>query len=450
MVAGNLMCINAARLEGFARRARASGESLSVEVSAIAKHANVQMDPDSELETATKFVKAINVNALRTLGNIRDILFRLEAWRAKLLRSTEFRKTRTREAVKEVMREIRAKVEMLNRVADLRESEGEVDDGGEMFPSERDNICKTIDKYEVDATFLEGVHRLCEALDAVRVAFTKGENEAAAVTNVSMRLDTLKLKQDYRLPHISCRISTVLGEEWRWVTKRLAERSQAAGTRAKSVASPPSVEALAGGLLDWMTDVALYTHLNPMVRDARLKEAYAIVNSIESVDRLGLAVVRTCLRRLELCQRMVAECIISGDPVLRKQIRDVLQLVKAKSDALHARARQLESAGISEDDPSDLLPSERNNICKSLDEHDLAPDLYKEVKQVCNSMDKLHRAALNGGDTFVAMRLVLERMDVVRGRPGYADMPFAGDLEAVFSQEWRWLSHLDDFSRAVN
>jgi len=438
MVVGAALCCEAVRIDGVAFGAGASGGSLSVAARAPAEKANEDMDRGSELDQATEFVNAIDVRAIMTLSDIRSILYRLDDWRTRLLKSSAFRKSRTREAVKELLREIKSKAEQLQRTETMRELEGDVDDGGDDMPSQRENICKSIEKYDFDANFSDEVKHLCEALDAVRAAVSADRNGTAAVADVSARLATLRSRQEYALPYVSSRISTVLAEEWRWVRRQLAQRAEAASIGG-SILSPPDVE-LAAGLDDWLVDVAVTSHLGPMERDARLRDASLIVNGTEAWEELSLDEVNTCLYRLEVCQNLVAECIVLADPVLRGEIREVLHALKASKDALAARAEQLEASGAQETVLSDLSPSQRDNICKHLEELGLERDLYRDVRRICQSMDKLHAAVLTGGDHWPLTRVLVARLTELRQKPGYDDLPVAKGLEAIFAQEWRWLA----------
>mmetsp|Transcript_114522 Transcript_114522/g.329059 ORF Transcript_114522/g.329059 Transcript_114522/m.329059 type:complete len:506 (+) Transcript_114522:31-1548(+) len=404
-------------------------------------------DRNRELAELIEYVHSVNVQEPMTLSNCRDILYHFGRFREKVLGIGSHRDTRTRDAVRAVLREIRIKTDALDQLAAQKVSDGEVDDGGSVPPSQRDNICSAADQFELEAEFRMHVKALCEALDTVREVVLAGKDEEAAVFNVNGRLHTLKAMRDYALSHISWSIATVLGEEWRWVTRQLAQKppttatttqSTTAADGSPSTSAPGDREAPSKGIDAWLTDAMGPSLLDPKIADKRITDALRIIDKVKLEEQSTLSTVRTSIQRLDLCKEMVVEFITNSDPEVRERIREVLRLIKDKNDALTAMAREKVAAG-EVDDVEDSLPSERDNICRNLGDYVLSTGWRTDVRIVCDAMDKLRKTAWAGEDVDGAVAEVLGRLNLLKSRPGYMDMRIAGDLEIVFTEEFRWL-----------
>jgi len=434
--------VDAARLEGFAKGAftsTAAAGALAPTAPANARLAKMDRAArERELFMIAEFVDSLDIDGLLSLSDVRDILWRLEDARIIVLGIGSYRDHLHRDVVRETLREIRTKTETLNVLAARKVAAGELDDGGDVPPSQRDNICQSVERDTgvFDAIFRRDVKHLCEALDTVRTVLLAGENADVAVFEVTGRLNVLRRQKCYALPHVSDEIAFVLGEEWRWVTKRLAERPAAEGPGGES----KGIETHDGGLKAWLTDVRPYSQDDPEVRERRLRDASKIVRDIDPENQVGLSQVRTNLERLEMCRNMAAESITSNaDPAVLKKVRDILFMVKEKSGILKAQAEQREAAG-EVDDVRCLMPSERDNICKNITELDLPRALRGEVEDVCAALDRLHRATVDrGADVDAAIAHVVGTLNLLKKRPDDRASGVAGKLEIVFTEEWRLL-----------
>jgi len=412
---------------------------------------------DRELRVAQEWVDSVNVKDARKvrLSSIRDIIDRLEVLRAKVLEVGSHRDAHSRQTVRDLLRDIRLKSDELSELATKKAAKGEADDGGSTPPSMRSFICKAIDRLQVEATFREDIKGLCAALDAVRDAVALGGNEEMAMFEVAGRLNSLKSKPDYAVPLITRSIGALLGEEKRWVSKRLVGRpkTRAATTATAATITPapvaPSVAqpAVYNGtdsnasvpLKGWVADDAIVNpQLDPVLRAKGLNEAIRVVRKIQVFDNLTLSAVRCHMGRLAWCKDHVATMITGSDPATHAMIRDLLTQVKEKSHALEALAeRRLAEGDI--DNGGDMMPSQRDNICKKLDTYNLEPDLHEEVRKICESLDRLRRIILSGEEPESGLFEVLGRVQTVKDRPGYADMAIAGELEVILGEEWRWV-----------
>jgi len=360
-----------------------------------------------------------------SLSHIRTLMYHVEHMKNRTLDVELFDDDVARATVQEALDTVKMKSEVLNRLAAEKESEGEVDDGGDVLPSQRDNICKTIEGTTLDVEFRQQVMSLCNALDAVRANVLAGEDLEPSVLNVNGRLMNLRGFKDVRVPGVEYMLVSLMAEEFRWVTKQLAGRPTAA----------PGVDF--GLLRVWMNGVVNSKVLDPSERELRLQHASVQVQAIQIEEQRTLADVRNSLHVLEVCKEIVAECIMTSDDAFRERIRDLLRMVKEKAELLRPLAEKMEAAG-EVDEVMEVTASKRDNICRNIDDYGLDADWRQCVVSVCKTFDDLRAGALAGEDTDEIMLDLLGRMNMVKTKPGYHQVGIAGELERVYSEECRW------------
>mmetsp|Transcript_24759 Transcript_24759/g.71548 ORF Transcript_24759/g.71548 Transcript_24759/m.71548 type:complete len:475 (+) Transcript_24759:111-1535(+) len=430
IAAGIAAYIDAARLDRLAHDASTAnglmGAATNELASAQAKPPGVDKgDRDHDLRLLAGYVDSLNPNHPMSLSEIRVQATHLERVRSRVCNLFRDRDGRNRQMVRSILSNIRLKTDAFNRVAARKESEGELDDGGDVFPSLRDNICSGIDDHSDCDEFREQLRDLCKALDSVRAAVLAGEDHQAAVFEVNGRLAALRIQKEYAQSSVNWGVAVLLGEEWRWVTRQLARRGGAA-----------SDGDLTRSLEAWMTEVSVRNAADERVRNLRLQDAWGVVNNVHVDESLGLGLVRTHVGRLEMVKEMVVDIIRSSDPELLEDIRELLRTVKEKTSSLKALAKRKEAAG-EVDDIGETLPSQRNNICKHLAEFGLEPDFSAEVRRLCAALDKWHTLVDDEDDTTVFE--VLGRMAFMKRRSNYANTSIAGELETVLADEWGWI-----------
>mmetsp|Transcript_86575 Transcript_86575/g.169390 ORF Transcript_86575/g.169390 Transcript_86575/m.169390 type:complete len:258 (-) Transcript_86575:15-788(-) len=254
---------------------------------------------------------------------------------------------------------------------------------------------------------------------------------------------TMRIKQDYRSLPTRLKIDTLLGEERRWISKRLAQREHAPGAPSDSEpaeASEPSAWALRG----WRT--VILTNSDPEVGAASLpgkalREATELAQntSVDSCLGHGLGFIRGQIQRLEFKKIRLAQYIARSDSAFRSQVRGALQLIKEKTDGLRALLAEREAAGEVEES-NDMLPSQRDNLCANIEQMGIDAGFRKEVKSVCDALDILHGIVEAGEDDEAACLQLLGRMEALKRRPGYFDSPIWDNLELLLSDEWSWLA----------
>jgi len=380
---------------------------------------------DKTLQGVRAFVEGVDLNKPMDLSHIRTIRYHMDVVRQKVLDLGSARDSRSREAVRQTLKEIRQMAEQLDALAAKQESEGHRDDGGDVPPSERGNICLTIDGLETDADFREQVKSLCRALDAVRVAVLANEGVQEAVLMVNGRLWNLRHQTEYGRPGVAYNVALVLAEEFRWVTKALAQR-------------PGGAAPLADSLALWMSEASPNSDMDAKVREARLQDATRKTNDVHPESMRSLAEVRTGLQSLDMCKEMVGAFIACGEPGFRERIRTLLAEVEEKTEALQAMAQEREAAG-ELDEVAERPASERDNVCTKLDEYALAEDLRAAVVRVCHGFERLRRVALAGGDADAVFVEIMGSMTDLKVKPGYMESPIFGHVETVFTEEYRWL-----------
>jgi len=387
---------------------------------------------ERDLLLAAQLVDSINARAPMQLSMTRDLLDKLEASRKKVLEAGARRNSRSREVVRAVLRKIRETSDLLKELAAKKEAEGQVDDGGDVLPSQRDNICSSIDEYGLDSGFRDDVKGLCEALDVVRAAILSGsEHEEAAVFEVSGRLNDLRAQKEYNLPQISSRIAALLAEEFRWVTKQFAQRPGKSNGKE-------DMESYPGGLSAWLKDTGALPISDPRVQEMRLKDARDFVAKVHTEGPLTLGSMRTSLELLDIWKQQVVAFIACSEDSFREQIREVLRLIKEKQDALNSLVHQKELEG-EEDVIDDVFPSQRDNVCKFVDEFHISVEFVIDVKGVCEALDIMRMMALRRQDIDPALMVVTGRMNALKSRTGYSDQWIAGELDLLVAEEMRWL-----------
>jgi len=187
-----------------------------------------------------------------------------------------------------------------------------------------------------------------------------------------------------------------------------------------------------------MENIAASSHLDVLVRRRRVDHVGSMVDSVRPDEVQSLGQARTSLHTLAMCKNSVAQLIKASDLELHERIREVLRMVKEKSDALRAIVSQREEAG--EVDPvANLPPTQRENICKNLDSAGLVPALVQQVKSLCESLDAMRLAALQGGNVDAAIMNSLARLIKMKTRPGLSEVQVCNELESIFNDECRWL-----------
>jgi len=444
LVAKVMVPVDAARLDALAARgALASMEPVGAMAPAPAPTmtqpvAAVMPDGDQLFLTSlADYVESIDLQAKLTLSHIRTALYHLERFTDEIERRGLVGDARAGEAARALLGDMAAKTEQLVRLAAVRKAQGDVDDGGDILPSQRDNICKAIDRLDFGAEFRNQVKGLCQALDIVRSTILAGEDEENVVLNVNGRLQNLRTLREYERMGVSYAIGFVLAEEWRWVHKQLAQR-RAIHAGARDSTRRHNVKTSAGQISPWMDEAVAITRQAPEAREMRLHTGFYMVDRIHPEELNSLSALRTALQNLELCKNLVAEIITDSDPVGLERIRELLRLIADKARLLKALAMQREAAG-EVDLVMELPASQRDNICKHLDRYDIAPELRRDVSSMCDSFELLRKRAAVGGDTDSVMMDIFGRMQTLKRRPAYQDARFAGQLELVFSEELRWL-----------
>jgi len=398
-----------------------------------------RVERERTLESVRAFVESINMKEKMGLSHIRTVRYHMDKFREEVLNIGAVRDGHSREAVRRTLKDIREKAEQLDKLAAQKELQGQKDDGGDVFPSERGNICFSIDRVEVDKNFHEQVKALCKALDAVRSAVLANGNVQAAVLNVNGRLTNVRTLKEYDAPGMAYGIAFVLGEEFRWVTKHYVRRQAAPQEAAGgATASPEALATLVQSLERWMSDAEPSCYLDPKVRETRYNDALQQTARIDPESQRSLAQVRTSLQTLEMCKEMVSEFITCSEPDFRERIRAFFSDIRTKSDALKRQAEQREAAG-EVDEVNEFPASQRDNVCKKIDEYGLDPEWHLALKRVCDAFDRLRTTALNGGDSDSVMMDIMGNMGALKARPGYAELPINGQVENVFTEEYRWL-----------
>jgi len=160
---------------------------------------------------------------------------------------------------------------------------------------------------------------------------------------------------------------------------------------------------------------------------------------IETFANGTLGAIHMQVQRLQFIKYKLGQYIVASKPAFREKIREVLQLIKEKTQALGKLAEEKEAAG-EVDKSRELLPSERDNICKNLAEVDIKPDFRGEVQGLCDSLDRFHKLVLAGKREDRAFHEMMGRLEVLRRRPGFFDSVAFNELEVVLADEWRWLA----------
>jgi len=433
--------IDGARLDALASSAAASLEPAGAAVAPAGVRLDGSAKPDRKhgLRFVSEYVESIDVSAPMTLSEIRTVLHHLDRFTSTVLTSGTFRHDpRPAEAVWRVAQKISKAAQQLGRLGAKLKSEGEVDDGGAVLPSERNNICNALNGYDHFADFRGELKALCRALDDVRAAVRAGKDEEAAVLDVNDRLQRLKTSKEYELPGVAYAIASLLAEEWRWVTKRLAKRRTKPRPAVKFKSSGGDNIGTAH-LSVWMDDPVLRVDMDPESRAVRLQAARILVDGIRPEKHDSLSAARNAMLVLELCQDLAADLITCKDWDVRERIRILLRDVEHKLQVLRVVAEKREAAG-DIDDVNELPVSERNNICKHLEAHDLAPQWRAQVKSVCDSLDRMRKMVLAGREPEPVVMDIVEHIRSLKSMPGYPELKFAGEIEAIFAEELRWLS----------
>eukprot|EP00428_Durinskia_dybowskii_P013010 CAMPEP_0170210848 /NCGR_PEP_ID=MMETSP0116_2-20130129/5034_1 /TAXON_ID=400756 /ORGANISM="Durinskia baltica, Strain CSIRO CS-38" /LENGTH=169 /DNA_ID=CAMNT_0010461371 /DNA_START=60 /DNA_END=569 /DNA_ORIENTATION=- len=155
-----------------------------------------------------------------------------------------------------------------------------------------------------------------------------------------------------------------------------------------------------------------------------------------------------CIERLELAKTILVTHIGEASPAFNLRARDILVRIKERKVALEALVKQKVVAG-EEDESIELLPSERDNICKDIVGLGLEPGLLEETKSVCHALDRFHMLAMDGETKETAMLKfeVLGRLAALERRPGFGESPVANEIDVVLSNEW---NHLEELKHRAN
>mmetsp|Transcript_8989 Transcript_8989/g.25773 ORF Transcript_8989/g.25773 Transcript_8989/m.25773 type:complete len:468 (-) Transcript_8989:54-1457(-) len=436
LAAGAALLASAVRLDaqgGAGASLEAQGEA--AKAAASAEHAGPsEADREMQLLDIAKFVEGVDPAGRPSLSHIQTLLYHFERFRAEVLSiGSGVTRPRIRALVRKTLKAIRTKRELLTQLAELLEADGQVADGGDKFPSERDNVCNRIEKPIVDKDVREQVKSLCKALDTVRSKILAGEGAEEAVLNVNGRLVNLQGLKGFDMPGLSYAMAQVLGEEFRWVTKQLDLRLQASGGEAEASAAP-----VARALRVWMEDVGVPTHSSPAMQESKVMEAYLLVDRIQPEHVDSLRNVRNCIHTLQVCKEQAADFITGSEPELRERIREILRMIKDKTQTLKALEAERVAAGEA-DEVLDLYASQRDTVCKHVEERGLEAEMRNYVARVCELFDRLRDTALADGDTDAAMMDIIGRMNALKTTKAVMQLPIVVEVDAVFSEECRWL-----------
>lgn len=397
-----------------------------------------EADHEQDLLFVSTFVESIDVHAPMNLSQIRNVVCHFDRLKTKLLSQAPSRDDHFRKAVQRTAKALLTKVKILDQLAAQKESEGEVDDGGDILPSERDKFCTTVDQTDVVADdFRMGVKRLCSALDALRAAVLTGKDTTEAMYGIHGCLLQLKVLKDYDAPGVLYSIGSVLAEESRWVTKRLGQRPGTLSALARSVSSLSGAGPEQQWLDVWMGDATTDPLYAPRVADERLEAVRDIVDKIHPDEQTSLSEARNSFHTLEACKGALMEVMAYGNLAFHESAPKLLRVMKQKSEAIAAAIEQMVAVG-EVDIVMELPASERDNICKNLDEYDDIPLAWRRgVKGLCDMLDTLRETALLGGDVDVAMAAFLGRMDALKRSPGYQESYIAAEVQNVIAEEFR-------------
>mmetsp|Transcript_106894 Transcript_106894/g.307424 ORF Transcript_106894/g.307424 Transcript_106894/m.307424 type:complete len:234 (-) Transcript_106894:76-777(-) len=227
----------------------------------------------------------------------------------------------------------------------------------------------------------------------------------------------------YTMQHIYSSITNLVGEERRWVERRTMQRAYK--------------EVRAAALKSWITCTIACDNSDPLARDLWLREAQYVAQTTALDSNSTAAHVRGTLIKLYFYRDKLSEHLARCGPPARKRIREILGLFMEKIGALEALATKKEAAG--ESDVSDVMPSQRSELCRELDGRGLAPDLHEEVREVCRALDRLRAAALTSEQRDGAVAEAVGRLRVLRSRPGLSHLDLVDTLEALFLEEIRWI-----------
>jgi len=402
----------------------------------------VRSQREQDLGKAAFFVEVVDPTKASSLSEAREILERFDAIRRKVL---AFRDPLSRHAVRSILRGIREKSDVLEPLAAQWQALGEEDDGGDELPSQRDTICKKGNDATLSPDFREMLQILCSSLDAVHEQVAAGDDEEAAAFAVAGALCALVMLPEYHVANVGWGIDCVLGEERRWVAKQLARRSAAAGAGKNGGSRGLGRQDMCVACNGWKSGV-----LAEPVADSTYKPAKALSLSLEAVESApveshrnsSLASVHASIQRLDVAKVSLVAHIKGGSPAFRDRVREVLLQIQEKKVMLQAIA-DMKTAGGEVDHSGEMLPSERDTICKNIYHIGLEPGLFKEAKGACDALDKLHTLAMNGKSKDAAMFEVLGRLAALKRRPGYWESPIAYELDVALSDEWYWLAKLE-------
>jgi len=408
------------------------------------------VDSERELSSIMEFVETVDPEEPMSLSHIRTVLYHFERARADVLGRCSLRgDSRYRDHVREILRMLRTKIEALTRLAKEKEAAGEVDDGGEIPPTLRINICTGFVHAVIDDDTTAQVEALCRALDQVRAAVMAGEGEEEAVCAVNGRVIKLQGMNGFQAPGVPHAMAEVLEEEYRWVTKRLARRP--APPEAREDGAPPDVTETVASMVGYWMDHVSAGVANPSMSEAKVElfHQFDVVSAIDLENRTSLRKIRTNLHILRTCKETAAKLVKRTAPDSLQHLRDLLRQIKEKSAALEAQAKQREAEG--EVDEVSVYPaSQRASVCRNLDKYDVAPGERDQLARICKSLDTLRAAALAGADTDTLHMGLIGRFDYLAHMPGFQERPAAFEIVDLFIDEERWLANYLDSKKALS
>mmetsp|Transcript_77832 Transcript_77832/g.225042 ORF Transcript_77832/g.225042 Transcript_77832/m.225042 type:complete len:491 (+) Transcript_77832:94-1566(+) len=401
-----------------------------------------------DLGRAHHFVDAINPGMSLRLGEIREILDRFESIRTRVL---EIRDPRSRKAVRDILRGIREKTQVLEPAAERLRALGEKDDGGDESPMRRDTICNQ-DNARFTGTFRDLLYYFCTALATTRSSLSAGEFDESAAFGVAGALSAMAARPEYHTGNVGWVVECVLGEEKRWVAKHLVQQSAADGEPAKDGGSENRTEhPLGWALRGWKSGAFGQLGTGGTFQaNKSLSECFMAIDraSVEAHANRSLASVGMSLRRLECAKAALVSHVRVAPANFRDRVRDALQRIQERRGALEALAEEKAAAG-EVDTNGQALPSERETICRGIEHAGIKPGLFEEMKAVCEAFDQLHVMVMAGQSRSTMMFEVLGRLSALRRRPGYLDpdaastVDLSSEVDLLFEDEWYWLGKME-------
>jgi len=172
---------------------------------------------ESWLQEAQFLAQSTVPEEIPTLSRLRTSLFRLGFVKEKLSEQLASSNPFFRQKIQKVLSLTQEKVDALEALAAQREAAGEIDDGGDVPPSQRDNICTHPGDFDISAELREEVARICVSMDKIRAAVFAGLDEEHAVLEAAGRINVLKSMPVSLNVRVVTELECVLLEEIRWV-----------------------------------------------------------------------------------------------------------------------------------------------------------------------------------------------------------------------------------------